>query len=86
MLKGQINPDKPTLVRMHRLDLMIDLLGELHKNRNHGELQQAMQIIAENGAGVIVVLRESSLSSLSEILLIRQDPQAKTGAPELREI
>ena len=85
MLKGQIDPDQPTLVRMHGLDLMVDLLGELHKSRNHGELQQAMRIIAEYGRGVIVVLRESSLSSLSEILLARQGSEAKAGAFELRD-
>ncbi|GIR97347.1 MAG: hypothetical protein CM15mP100_5670 [Alphaproteobacteria bacterium] len=71
MLKRQIDLIT-TLVRMHGLDLMVDLLGESHKSRNHGELQQAMRIIAEHGRGVIVVLRESSLSSLSEILLARQ--------------
>ena len=64
---------------------MVDLLGESHKSRNHGELQQAMRIIAEHGRGVIVVLRESSLSSLSEILLARQRSEAKTGALELRD-
>ena len=85
MLKGQIDPGQPTLVRMHKLDLMVDLLGELHKSRNHGELQKAMQIIAKNGTGVIVVLRETSLSSLSEVFLLRQDTEAKTRAPELRD-
>lgn len=85
MLKGHIDPDQPTLVRMHGLDLMVDLLGELHKSRNHGELQQAMRIIAEHGRGVIVVLRESSLSSLSEFLLARQGSEAKPGIFELRD-
>ncbi len=85
MLKGQIDPDQPTLVRMHGLDLMVDLLGELHKSRHHGELQKAMQIIAEYGRGVIVVLRESSLSSLSDILLARHEAEAKTGGHELRD-
>ena len=85
MLKGQIAPDQPTLVRMHSLDLMVDLLGESHKGRYHGELQKAMQIIAEKGRGVIVVLRESSLSSLSEVLLARRETGVKTGGNELRD-
>ena len=85
MLKGQIDPIQPTLVRMHGLDLMVDLLGESHKSRHHGELQKAMQIIAEQGRGVIVVLRESSLSSLSDILLSRQETEVKTSGQELRD-
>ena len=44
-----------------------------------------MRIIAEHGRGVIVVLRESSLSSLSEILLARQGSEAKAGVFELRD-
>ena len=85
MIKGQIDPLQPTLVRMHGLDLMVDLLGESQKSRNYGELQRAMQIISEHGRGVIVVLRESSLSSLSEILLAGKASEAKTGAIELRD-
>ena len=84
MLKGRLTLINQ-LSSMHGLDLMVDLLGESHKSRNHGELQQAMRIIAEHGRGVIVVLRESSLSSLSEILLARQGSEAKTGALELRD-
>ena len=85
MLKGQIDPSTPTYVRMHGLDLMVDLLGETHKSRHHGELQRAMQMIADHGNGVIVVLRESSVSSLSEILTARQDISSKSGGQELRD-
>ena len=85
MIKGQINPDTPTYVRMHGLDLMVDLLGETHKSRHHGELQKAMQMIAEKGTGVIVVLRESSVSSLSDIVMARQDVASKSGGQELRD-
>ena len=85
MMKGQIDPGAPTYVRMHGLDLMVDLLGESHKSRHHGELQTAMQMIADQGTGVIVVLRESSVTSLSDIVLARQDAGAKSGGQELRD-
>lgn len=68
MQKGEILPDQSVLVRMHALDLMVDLLGQTHKNRRYGELQRAMQIIADEGRGVIVLLRESSSSGLSEMV------------------
>ena len=68
MQKGEILPDQPIMVRMHGLDLMVDVLGQRHKTRRHGELQRAMNMIAAEGRGVIVLLRETSSSSLSDLV------------------
>jgi 3,4-dihydroxy 2-butanone 4-phosphate synthase/GTP cyclohydrolase II len=54
LVKGKVDPDKPTLVRMHAQALFADMFGEVSKRG--GLLEGAMRIIGEEGAGVIVVL------------------------------
>ena len=54
LVKGKVDPDKPTLVRMHGQALFADMFGEVSKRG--GLLEGAMRIIGEEGAGVIVVL------------------------------
>lgn len=86
LVKGDILPDEPVMVRMHALDLMIDLLAETGQNRRFGELHRAMEAIADAGRGVIVLLREATSGSLSEMLARRSDPDAVAGPPpELRD-
>ena len=65
LIKGDVHSGEPILVRMHALDLMADLLGEVSEKRAGDELATAMAAIATAGRGVVVVLRESSASSLS---------------------
>jgi 3,4-dihydroxy 2-butanone 4-phosphate synthase/GTP cyclohydrolase II len=55
-------------VRMHALDLMADLLGEVSEKREGDELATAMAAIADLGRGVVVVLRESIAASLSSMV------------------
>ena len=65
LVKGDISSGDPVLVRMHALDLMADLLGEVSDKRAGDELAKAMAAIADLGRGVVVVLRESIAASLS---------------------
>ena len=65
LVKGDISSGDPVLVRMHALDLMADLLGEVSDKRAGDELTKAMAAIADIGRGVVVVLRESIAASLS---------------------
>ena len=85
MLKGDIQPGRPVLTRMHALDLMVDLLGETSKTRHYGDVHKSMKLIAEEGSGVIVLLREARSSSLSEMIASREQPQSAPVAPELRD-
>ena len=68
LVKGDISGDAPVLVRMHALDLMADLLGEVSEKRAGNELAAAMQMIGDAGQGVVVVLREASASSLTAMV------------------
>jgi len=68
LIKGDISTPDPVLVRMHSLNMMTDLLGEVSERRSGRELETAMHTISEKGRGVVVLLRESSKASLSETI------------------
>ena len=52
--KGHVDPDKPTLVRMHATAIFPDLFGQDTGRANM--LQESMKIIGEEGAGLIVFI------------------------------
>jgi len=68
LIKGDISTAEPVLVRMHSLDMMADVLGEISERRSGRELETAMQTIADKGRGIVVLLRESTKTSLSETI------------------
>jgi 3,4-dihydroxy 2-butanone 4-phosphate synthase/GTP cyclohydrolase II len=86
LVKGDISAGDPILVRMHALDLMADLLGEVSEKRAGDELTTAMAAIANAGCGVIVVLRESIASSLSSMVSQKLNMTSDTsGNRDLRD-
>ena len=86
LIKGDVHSGEPILVRMHALDLMVDLLSEKRQSRGFGELHKAMQIIADEGRGMIVLLRESNAASIAHLLSRQADPaNAQSGHQELRD-
>jgi 3,4-dihydroxy 2-butanone 4-phosphate synthase/GTP cyclohydrolase II len=54
LVKGRIDPARPTLVRMHTLGLFDDVLGL--EGPRAGLLERSMAAIASEGAGVVVLL------------------------------
>ena len=80
LVKGDISSGDPVLVRMHALDLMADLLGEVSDKRAGDELTTAMAAIAEVGRGVVVVLRESITASLSSTVSQKLNLVSETPA------
>jgi len=65
LVKGDLRAPGPVMVRMHRLSVFRDLLGDL-KDSHVGELQASMKMIAKEGRGVIVLIREPWVSSMSD--------------------
>ena len=63
--KGQIDPDQPTLVRMHQLSPLTDAFGQ-EEPRSH-LLSRSMEIIGEEGAGLIVILNRRTPDSFSRM-------------------
>ncbi|WP_370268526.1 3,4-dihydroxy-2-butanone-4-phosphate synthase [Nioella sp.] len=58
--KGDLSGDEPVLVRMHSLDPLLDIVGTGPKGRA-GEFADAMQAVAAEGRGVVVLLRDTSM-------------------------
>lgn len=56
--KGDITTDAPVLVRMHALNPLEDVLGI---DGTSGEIEQAMDLIAKEGRGVVVLLRDLTM-------------------------
>ncbi len=64
LVKGDIsNQEEPVLVRMHALNILSDVLGQ------DSVLQRSMEIIDQEGQGVIVLLRPPNAKTLSEKLV-----------------
>jgi 3,4-dihydroxy 2-butanone 4-phosphate synthase/GTP cyclohydrolase II len=57
LIKGDIATPEPVLVRMHALDPMLDMVGTGAVGRAY-EFSQAMTAVAEEGRGVVVLLRD----------------------------
>lgn len=75
LVHGKIDPNKPTLVRMHQVDFACDLLG--HVERRQDYVPKALrQIAGHDGAGVVVFLRDPGLNSLAERLAGVEKPEA----------
>ncbi|HSV03691.1 MAG TPA: 3,4-dihydroxy-2-butanone-4-phosphate synthase [Phenylobacterium sp.] len=65
LAKGKVDPDAPTLVRMHRVDMAADMLGAVETRREY--VPRALKAIAEHdGAGVVVFIRDPNPHWLSE--------------------
>ncbi len=56
LVMGDIQPDKPTLVRVHMQNTLCDLFSPVHGGCSW-PLKNAMRQVAKEGEGVIVVLR-----------------------------
>ncbi|CAN5249817.1 3,4-dihydroxy-2-butanone-4-phosphate synthase [soil metagenome] len=65
LIKGKIESEEPTLVRMHRVDMAADMLGQSEGRRDY--VPGALKAITEyDGAGVAVFIRDPNPSWLSE--------------------
>jgi 3,4-dihydroxy 2-butanone 4-phosphate synthase/GTP cyclohydrolase II len=57
LVMGEIRPDVPALVRVHMQDTLGDLIDALSTG-HHLSLRSALQRIAQEGSGVVVILRQ----------------------------
>ncbi|WP_156839394.1 3,4-dihydroxy-2-butanone-4-phosphate synthase [Novosphingobium aquimarinum] len=84
LIKGHIDPSRPTLVRMHTLSVFADILGEEQGDRAD-LLHRSMELIAKEGAGVIVLINRPMTQFLSRTIDIKQ--RVKAGEiPDLEEL
>ncbi len=69
--KGEVDPARPTLVRMHAISILSDLVGESGPRKRL--LQRAMQQIGEVGSGVIVMFTHTGQRTLRDALATEPD-------------
>jgi len=65
LVKGDIATPEPVLVRMHAVNVLDDALANANSGRG-ALLRRSMNIIAREGRGVVVMLREPTLTALSD--------------------
>jgi 3,4-dihydroxy 2-butanone 4-phosphate synthase/GTP cyclohydrolase II len=79
LVKGDISGPEPVLVRMHAIDIVDTLVQGLSSRVFH----DAMQMIAEAGRGVLVILRETKPTAVSD--RFRQRLASPAPQTELRD-
>ncbi|MDA1089398.1 MAG: 3,4-dihydroxy-2-butanone-4-phosphate synthase [Proteobacteria bacterium] len=89
LVKGDLSKDGPTMVRVHALNVLDDVLGDL-QNGKAGELQKTMEMIGGADKGVLVLIREPLKASLTDQIKARAAPPDSKGpnsppGPELRD-
>lgn len=83
LVKGHIDPGKPTLVRMHSLSMFEDIFAEA--NERQGLLQGAMHAIAEEGAGVVVLINRRSNDFASRAIRMREAAASREASDMANE-
>ena len=85
LVKGRIDPSQPTLVRMHTLSMFSDIFAE--EGDRSDLLQQSMEMIAAEGAGVIVVINRPMHRIMSHAVDLKGRYRAGETPPteELRD-
>ena len=64
LVKGDITSDEPVLVRMHSVNFLNDVVGV--SPQNDPLIQSAMETIAREERGVVVLLRETSVTAITD--------------------
>ena len=82
LVKGDLHSPGPIMVRMHALNVLDDVLGEINGGKG-GQLHAAMNMIAAHGRGIVVVIREPMPTSLSD--RVKASIDAKAPMPLLRD-
>jgi 3,4-dihydroxy 2-butanone 4-phosphate synthase / GTP cyclohydrolase II len=82
LVKGDITKGGPVLVRMHAVNLFDDLLAV--RGGRDDVLTRSMEAVEKEGRGVIVLIRESRGTYVSD-LLMRKQPEADSTPRRLKE-
>ncbi len=65
LIKGEVSPSEPTLVRMHQVEFTADILGQAQGRQT--DVTRAMRALSDHpGPAVLVLLRDPSLQGLTE--------------------
>jgi 3,4-dihydroxy 2-butanone 4-phosphate synthase / GTP cyclohydrolase II len=80
LVRGDLDPARPPLVRVHPIDTLSDLVGVRGLGRTW-TLREAMQKVAEAEYGIVIVLRDhSSPRELADAVATLGEPHQPTSA------
>jgi len=82
LVKGEIKAEKPTLVRVHRIDFAADIMGGY--GARAGLIEKALEEIEAEGAGILVLLRDLVPDAISRRL--KGEPAEREAEDELRVV
>jgi 3,4-dihydroxy 2-butanone 4-phosphate synthase/GTP cyclohydrolase II len=82
LVKGELAADRPTLVRVHRIDFAADVMGGY--GARAGLVEQALEEIEAEGVGVLVLLRDLVPDAISRRL--KGEPAEREAEDELRVV
>ncbi len=77
LVKGRIDPDAPVLVRMHVHFPLADLFAE--EGDRSGVLREAMEAIAAEGSGVVVILNSPAPDLVACIIRARRERREESS-------
>ncbi|MCT8002203.1 3,4-dihydroxy-2-butanone-4-phosphate synthase [Sphingomonas sanguinis] len=80
LVKGKVDPTRPTLVRMHALSPFVDLFGEA--GARSGLLRRSMEAIGQEGRGIVVVINRPRPDGLTLAIHAR----AGAAVPDMEEL
>ena len=83
LVKGDIRPDEPVLVRMHVVNAFEDLIGEV--GGRVGTIATSLRLIEEEGKGIVVCLFDSRTTGLSDAVRARNGDANAAGSTVLRD-
>ena len=83
LVKGIIDPSRPVLVRMHALSIFADAFGEAGEESAY--LARSMQTIAEEGAGVVVIINKPRSDAFTATVRFRDQDDRDAEIRELRD-
>jgi len=75
LVKGRVDPSQPTLVRMHTLSMFYDIFGEVGERAE--VLRRSMEIIADHGAGVVVLINRPGGSPSRTLEMLNKAEQGQ---------
>ncbi len=89
LVKGDLEAPGPVLVRVHAVSAVADILGGGGEGAKGSLIEKSMRAIAEEGRGVIVLIRDLRPKSVSEWIAQQADrnaPRKKKNDAERRQV
>ena len=76
LVRGEIDANKPTLVRVHVPNMLLDLIGAVRSGPKSWSVDRALAKVAQEGSGVVVILggTESAQENLERLELFPKTP------------